>query len=339
LAVGSVESEVGAKMKEKEFVEFLKNRGQDEDAIEAAVAGVKEFEQYMAGAGKSLEEAEVSDMKGYLTTLIAKNRNDWDRLVALARYFYISGGSDIYIYFTQILHGREVYPSIAKRLAEVAGEEASEKVFEGIELPPLGSPPEAVPAVTAELVDRLLELGSEVCHKALAGNHHNIPLESFNKHKKWLEEAENFDAFLKRMHDEAVTELDEYAKSGRVWYESVITPETVELVRNNPEMLSAIRDGEYLYMTKFPYAPKDYLEATDPRMKRYYSCHCPLAREAILKDDSDIPLDWCYCSGGFNKLKFDVVFGEPTEVEVLKSVLAGDDICRFRVKIPEGKVG
>jgi hypothetical protein len=326
-------------MKEREFVEFLGKYNHDEDAIESAVAEVREFEQFMAGAGRSLEEVEISDVKGYMSVLISQERNTWDRLVALARYFYISGDSDIYIYFTQILHGREVFPSIAKRLAEIAGEETSEDVFEGIELPPLGSPPEAAPPVTAVLMERLMKLGPETCHKTLAGNHHNIPIESFNKHKKWLEEAENFDAFLKKMHDEAVAELDEYARSGRVWYESIITPATVELVRNNPEMLSAVRDGGYLYMTKFPYAPKEWLEATDPKMKRYYQCHCPLAREAILRSDADIPLDWCYCSGGFNKLKFDVVFGEPTEVEVLESVLAGDDRCRFRVRIPEGKVG
>jgi hypothetical protein len=255
--------------------------------------------------------------------------------VALAQYFYVAGDSDTYIYFTTILNGREVFPSISRRLAEIAGEEARDRVFENLELPPLGSPPGTVPPVTSLLLERLMELGPETCHKVLAGNHHNIPVESFNKHKKWFEEAEDLDAFLKKMHDEAVAELDEYARSGKVWYESVITPETVEYVRGNQEVLAAARDGDYLYMTKFPYSPGEWMEAADPVMKRYYACHCPLAREAILKGDPDIPLDWCYCSGGFNKLKFDVVFGEPTEVEVLESVLAGDDRCRFRVKIPE----
>jgi hypothetical protein len=196
-----------------------------------------------------------------------------------------------------------------------------------------------LPPVTALLVERLMELGPDVAHEVLAGNHHGIPVESFNKHKKWFEEADDLEAFLKKMHEEAVAELDEHAKSGKVWYESTITPETVEYVRGNQEVLAAVRDGDYLYMTKFPYAPRDWMEATDPTMKRFYACHCPLARAAILKGDPDIPLDWCYCSGGFNKMKFDVVFGEPTEVEVLKSVLAGDDICRFRVRIPESQLG
>ena len=322
-------------MKEREFIEFLEKRNQDEDAIDSALNEVKELEKYLAGSGKSLEEAEIDDVKGYIAELIKRGRNTWDGLVALARYFYIVDESEIYIYFTQILHGREVLPSISERLAEIAGEDVRDRVFEGLELPPLGSPPEAVPPVTALLVERLMELGPEVCHKVLAGNHHGIPIESFNKHKKWFEEAEDLDAFLKRMHDEAVAELEEYARSGKVWYESVITPETVDLVRENQEVLAAVRRGEYLYMTKFPYAPKEWLEATDPLMKRYHQCHCPLARAAILKGEPEIPLDWCYCSGGFNKLKFDVVFGEPTEVEVLESVLAGDDRCRFRVKIPK----
>ena len=30
------------------------------------------------------------------------------------------------------------------------------------------------------------------------------------------------------------------------------------------------------------------------------------AREAILMEETDIPLTWCYCSGGYGKLKFDV---------------------------------
>ena len=183
-----------------------------------------------------------------------------------------------------------------------------------------------------------MKLGTETCHNVLAGNHHEIPLKSFDKHKQWLQEAGSIDGFLKRVHGEAVSELEHYMNEGKVWYEQEITPEIVEFVKGNQEVLSAVRDGEYLYITKFPYAPKDWLAETDPVMKRYYGCHCPLARAAIIEGKPVIPLDWCYCSGGFAKLKFDVVFGEPTEVEVLESVLAGDDRCRFRVKIPESKL-
>jgi hypothetical protein len=325
-------------MKEREYIEFLRSRGQTEPAIGSALEYVREFEEYLVGRGKGLESVVVHEVKEYASRLIAEKKNTMERFVALARYVYVMGFNEVYIYFTSILGGREVLPSISERLASVAGEAARDKVFEGIEAPPLGSPPDEFPGVTHRLVNRLRELDPETCHNVLAGNHHGVPVESFNKHKEWLREAQGIDAFLKRVHTEAVSELERFMNERRVWYEQEITPEVVEFVKGNQEVLSAVRDGEYLYITKIPYAPKDWLKESDPVVKRYYACHCPLARAAIIMGEPEISLDWCYCSGGYEKLMFDVVFEEPTKVEVLESVLAGDSRCRFRVKIPEGKL-
>lgn len=321
-------------MREKEYVEFLRARKQTEESVGSAVEYVAEFEKHLIGKGKSLESADVSDVKEYTSLLMAENKNTMDRFIALARYVYMIGLNEVFIYFTSIIGGREVPPSISERLASVAGEKVRDEVFDGIEYPPLGSPPESFPQVTRLLVSRLLALGPEVCHNVLAGNHHGIPVESFSKHKEWLREAQGLDNFLIRVHQEAVQELERYMNEGKIWYEQEITPEVVEFVRGNQEVRSAVREGEYLYITKMPYAPKDWLKEADPVMKRYYACHCPLARTAIIKGEPQIPLDWCYCSAGYNKLMFDVVFEEPTRVEVLESALAGDQRCRFRVKIP-----
>ena len=46
-------------------------------------------------------------------------------------------------------------------------------------------------------------------------------------------------------------------------------------------------------------------------------------------------MEWCYCSAGYGKLRYDIAFGEETEVEVLESVFSGSDRCRFRIKISE----
>jgi hypothetical protein len=325
-------------MKEREYVEFLRGRKQPEEAIEAAVGYVKEFEAYLAEAGVGLDSFAVADLKDYASRLIDKKKNSMERLLALARYAYMAGLNEVFIYFTAILGGREVLPSIAERVAALAGEKVRDGIFKDIEAPPLGSPPEEFPPVTSRLIGRLLELGPETCQTALAYNHHGVPVEHFDKHREWLEEAGDLDSFLKKVHQEAIAELERYMNEGRVWYEQEITPGVVELVRGNQEMLSAVRDGEHLYITKIPYSPKDWLPETDPLLKRYYACHCPLARAAIIEGEPRIPLDWCYCSGGFEKLLFDVVFEQPTQVEVLESVLAGDPRCRFRVRIPNGKL-
>ena len=258
-------------------------------------------------------------------------------LVALARYTYMIGRNEVYVYFTSVLGGRTVLPSISERLAELAGEEARDRIFSGIEAPPLGSPPDEFPKVTLRLVERLKgELGSELCHDVLAGNHHRIPVANFEKHKAWLEEEGSIEGYLKRLHDNSVAELEEFCREGKVWYEQEITPEVVEYVRGNQEVLSGVREGDRIYMTKFPYAPGEYLSEKDPQKKRYYMCHCPFVRASILTGESQISPEWCYCSGGYGKMKFDVVFGQETEVEVLETALGGDMRCRFAVKIPPG---
>ncbi|MDH5200981.1 MAG: DUF6144 family protein [Candidatus Bathyarchaeota archaeon] len=326
-------------MQEKMFRDYCKKRNMSGDAVEKAVGQVIEFEKHLGDEGVDLDEARVEDVKKYVARLIAENRNNEDRLLALARYSYAARMNDVFIYFASILGGRTVLPSISERLAAIAGEEARGRVFEGVEPPPLGSPPEDYPPVTRRLIERLeAELGLETCRMVLAGNHHRVPVEGFEGRKRLFEESETVDEFLVKDHERAVAELERFMAEGRLWYEQEITPETVEYVRGNQEVLSGIRSGDKIYTTKFPYAPGQYLTESDPLMKRYYMCHCPLARASILSGEPEISPTWCYCSGGYEKLKFDVVFGEPVEVEVLESALAGDPRCRFSVKIPEGKL-
>lgn len=173
-------------MREKEFREYCRGRGLGEDDAESAVAAVREFEGHLGARGASLESMDVDDVKEYVSLLISEGRNSMDRLLAIARYCYIAKKDDAYIYFTQIIGGRTVLPSISERLAQIAGEEKRDVVFEGVEAPPLGAPPEQFPRVTGLLMERLeSELDQETRRKVLAGNHHRVPVESFAKHKEW----------------------------------------------------------------------------------------------------------------------------------------------------------
>ncbi|UCH58066.1 MAG: hypothetical protein JSV18_03995 [Candidatus Bathyarchaeota archaeon] len=324
-------------MREKEFREYYRGRGFSVEDAESAIKAVREFEGHLKARGTSLESIVVDDIKEYVSLLISEGRNSMDRLLPIARYCYLIKKNDAYIYFTQIIGGRTVLPSISERLAQIAGEEKRDIVFQGMKAPPLGAPPEQFPKVTGLLMERLEgELDQKTCRRVLAGNHHRVTLEAFTKHKKWYMEAESLDQFLKKVHDKAVAELEQFLEEDRVWYEQEITPEVVQYVQGNQEVLSGVRIGDRIYMTKFPYAPGDYLRETDPLMKRYYMCHCPLARASILTGEPEISPEWCYCSGGYGKLKFDVVFEQETEVEVLEAAIGGDMLCRFSVKIPEG---
>ncbi len=322
-------------MKSTEYTDFLRSRNVDDDAINCALNNIADFEVYLAHTGKDIDSLQVPSVKKYFTALIADGENSIERFRDLARYFYATGQNEVYIYIISTVSGREVLESISDKLASNMDTRCRDSVFEGLDVPPLGSSPDTYPGNTCLLVNRLMDLGADTCHDVLADNHHGISHDSFQKHIQWFKESNSIDDFLERLHAERIMILQQHLDEDKVWFEQEITPEVIELVKGNQEILSAVRDGEYLYITKIPYSPKNWLKETDTIMKRYYACHCPLAREAIIMNDMEIPMDWCYCSGGFGKLMFDIVFGESTEVEVLQSVLAGDSVCRFRIKLPE----
>ena len=325
-------------MQEKEFRDYCLQHKLDEKTIESAVTAILEFEEHLRMNGKTFESAAVGDVKEYVSVLISQGKNSMDRLLALARYSHVTKKSDFYIYFASILGARNVLPTLSDRVAAMVGEETRRKVFDGVELPPLGSPPEKYPVITRCVMERLEgELSPAMCRKVLAGNMHKIPPESLREHRDRFLEAKSIDEFLRDLHRTAVAELEELMAEGRLFYEQKITPQVVEFVRGNQEVLSGVRSGDKIYVTKFPYAPGDYLNETDPRMKRYYACHCPLVRASVLEGKPEISPTWCYCSGGFEKLLFDVIFDEQVEVEVLENALGGDLRCRFAIKIPEGK--
>ncbi len=307
--------------------------------IDLAVNAVREFEEHLKRKKTSFESADLETLKDYISLLIKESKNSWERLVAIARYCNLVKKNNYYIYFTSILGARNVLPDIGERLATIAGEETRHKVFQGFMLPPLGLPHENYPRLTQKIMDKMeAELPNETCKKILTWNYHKVPSEAFKEKKERFEKALSIDEYLKVEHERLVEELERFMKDGLIWYEQEITPAVLEFVRGNQEICTGVRQGDKICVTKMPYAPKQYLKEQDPTLKRYFACHCPLTRSAMLEGKPKISPVFCYCSAGFEKVHFDVIFGEPVEVELLESVLKGDMRCRFANKIPRGKM-
>jgi hypothetical protein len=325
--------------REKGFRKRLKERGMEEKEIDFAVSAVKEFLEYFGKKKVPFRTANLGMLKEYVSFLIEERRNSMDRLLAIARYCHFARKNDYYVYFTSIINGRDILPLIGKKLVDIAGEETRSRIFHEFKLPPLGSPPDDYPKLTKMIVDRLeAELPAATCREVLTGNYHEIPTEAFKDKKQRFDNAKTIDEYLEGEHKRLVKELTAFMKKDRIWYEQQITPEVVEFVKRNPEIQNGVRRGNKIYVAKIPYAPSDYIKEKDPTLKRYYACHCPLARTAIRDGKPNIPPVFCYCSGGFEKIAFDTIFGQPTEVELLESALKGDFRCRFAIKIPEGKM-
>lgn len=64
---------------------------------------------------------------------------------------------------------------------------------------------------------------------------------------------------------------------------------------------------------------------------RFPFCPCPML-SGVEKLSSK---NWCECTTGYSKVLFERVFGGVFEVELLKSIKAGDEICLMKI-LPQG---
>lgn len=321
-------------MNETILRDHYQKRGFPADLADDAVATVRALEDWLSGQNASLETATPSLIRIYIRLLIDQKRNTMESLLAMARYFYLTGCNETYIYFTALLGGDGVIESISTRLSEAADAATADRLLGRDTRPPLGSDPTDFPAFTKRLMERLeAELPLETVQSVLAGNNHGIPASAFDAEKEHFNHAASLEEYLRGRHERNVAELQKHCDSNTVWYEQSITQGVVDFVAANQEILSAVKDGNTLYVTKIPYDPDKYLSETDPRLKRYYACHCPFAREAIKSGSPEISPNWCYCSGGFAKHPFEIVMGRPLRVELLQSVLKGDPVCRFAIHL------
>lgn len=327
------------KMDIKKLKELYIKRGFSDKKTAEAVTCVLKLEQYLTKLSSNLKDCSLSSIKQYIEILLSEGDIPVDTLLAIARYSYIINRTDIYIYFTKLLGGIGVLDNIKKRMTKYAGKETTDKVFSGFSYPPLGTPIASMPRYTEDLMNRIKEsIPSNQYKKILAGNNHGIPQSSMQKEKEHYEKSESLEQYLIDKHKRSVNELQEYCDTKKVWFEQVITQPVVDYVKSNQELLSAVKKGNHLYVTKIPYDTVSYLKAESDKEKNYYACHCSFAREAIVTDEDNVNEDWCYCSAGFAKYPFEVILDRKLNVKVLKTALGGDGLCRFKISLEESKV-
>jgi len=326
--------------KETEFRDRCKLRGLDAEAVENSLAAVRKMEAALLASGKlksgeTLVRAGLAAVEEYIENRLAHDSAIETDLMAYARYFTVIGSDAIAIRLLAYLLPIGVLPAMAERLESMQGKNAAAAVLRAVSMPKPGCRPERYPESTTAFVNALkAELGEERARKVLAWNVHGIPAAAFAAEHELFLDAASIDDWLAGFHARQVAVLEKHAADGTLWFEQKITPAVVEFVRNSPEILGGVREGDTIYATKIPYDPDRYLREEDPVAKRRLACHCPLAASSIHEGGAGVPTLWCSCSAGYEKFMFDIVFGEETEAAVLQSALDGGMICRFAVKIP-----
>ena len=323
-------------MQEALFREYCHQRRFDAATTDAAIQAVRDFERYLTATGSTFASVTPTQVGAYLQQLSQTGMAAEERLIALARYALVTRRNDLVVQLVHVAEAPGILPVLEARARRIVGDEAADTIFRGITFPAAGSPIDAYPPVVQEIIERMrTTLPDDKCHEVLAGNMHQIPEASFADMRERFQRNPDSDAFLADRHARLVQDLQDHMNQGKLWYEQEITPAVLQYVRDRPEIQSGVRHGNTIYVTKIPFDPQAYLDETDPVRRRYDACHCPLARTSIIAGKPAVSPLFCYCSAGYEKLPFDVIFGEPVQVEVLESVLGGSDRCRFAIRIPE----
>ncbi len=99
--------------------------------------------------------------------------------------------------------------------------------------------------------------------------------------------------------------------------------------------LAGRREGGKIIATKIPKSAyiTDYLKETDPVKKRAIYCHCPRIRGALMSG-ANISSTYCYCGAGYYRGIWEEILQEGVRVELLESVLKGDDVCTVAIHLP-----
>lgn len=312
---------------------MLEGREVPVEKLDSALALAERFERFAEQMGGFSAETAWA----FSRILIAEGQASVETFLTLARYGLFIKNNAVVVALLELLDGAEAQENLYKRVAETCGESLRDEVFAGIGLAPLGIPTPEKPRYMQPVIERLeTALGTEACRALLADSLRDLPDEYYVKNREMYQSSKDVDEYVALKKQEFVAQMEACQREGRLFFAQEVTDEVLEYIRGEPEMGGGVRIGNTIYETKIPFLTKQYLTESDPVLRRYYYCHCPWAREAIRSGEKVAPI-FCNCSAGFHKKPWEAALGQRIQVDVLESVLRGDEHCRFAIHLPEDK--
>ena len=94
-------------------------------------------------------------------------------------------------------------------------------------------------------------------------------------------------------------------------------------------------DGNKIIATKIPKSASisEWFEESDPNKKRALFCHCPRIRDVLDDPNNILPTHYCLCGAGFYKGIWEYILEKKVKVEVLETVMNGDEVCKIAINL------
>jgi hypothetical protein len=314
------------------YAQLLREQGMGNAEIVERVAVIGDFHRFLESpAGRGAPAAGKPEAERFARRLIAEGRNTLENFSALEEFAGRAGLNPLKVAWIELMDCHNALATLAAEIEHRHGCGLRDKIFSE-PLPPLGADEKERCAYTREICGRMERLlSAEQSRAAWFFVRHGIPPEDWrtsdeSDREKFLRsgDIDEFLALKRRERDALLTRLHD---EDELWYTVQITDEVLTFVRSDPEMEAGFRRGEDIFITKIPYNAVRYLQESDPVLKRYYACHCPLVRQAILEGKPVSPAV-CHCSLG-HASHYLAGIGRAFRGEVLESAVRGDLRCRF----------
>lgn len=212
-------------------------------------------------------------------------------------------------------------------LNEIAGEEIRKEVMKGSEELSSHSDPQEVIDWSKGAMEQLESLVDEKKRKEIMiGCACQYPKSALQEVRKKYEETEDTDLVHRMLQEQFESFLKETLQLSDDLFEEVV---------KRGWGLAGVKRGDRIIATKIPKSGYlvEYIKEIDPETRRQYYCHCPRVRE-VLKSSETISATYCYCGAGFYKGIWEEILQKPVEVEVLETVLKGDEACKIAIYLP-----
>jgi len=92
------------------------------------------------------------------------------------------------------------------------------------------------------------------------------------------------------------------------------------------------KEGNTIFIQKVPYNQEGYDKASNLGDKKRNYCHCPLVKHYL---NENISPTFCNCSAGWYRQYWEGILGKPVRINILKSLVKGDDVCQFKIILPQ----
>lgn len=209
----------------------------------------------------------------------------------------------------------------------VAGEEIKKKVLQGSQRLSSVSSRDEIIGWTKEAMDRLdALLNEEKRIRIMTGCACRYPQSELQDLKGMYDKTRNVNLIHKMLQDKFVSFLRNSLR---------LNDRLVQDVISRGWGLAGVKKGNTIVATKIPKSGNlvEYIGEKDLDKRRSLYCHCPRIRHAI-GSKTQISSTYCYCGAGFYKGIWEYVLQQPVRVELVESVLKGDDVCRVTIHLP-----